>query len=295
MRLRPTTALLTGALILLLGSGLDVPAALAPPATDIWLLPFEGEAPDPAGLVRVTDRPDYDNQPAFHPELGLLYTAAMEGQTDIFRYDPETGTWRRLTETPESEYSPTPVPWSDEISVVRVESDGTQRLWAFPVAGGEPRLLLPGVEPVGYHAWLPDGSLALFVLGEPPTLQLADLDADTSSLVVGNIGRSLEPLPDPDRISFLQRESDDGPWAVRALNPETSVIDDLGTALEGSQDLAWHPDGRMLMGRDSRIYSRRPEQAEWRVLADLAPAGISGITRIAVASDGSRLAVVGAH
>ena len=34
--------------------------------------------------------------------------------------------------------------------------------------------MLADVKPVGYHAWADDHTLALFVLGQPATLQLAD-------------------------------------------------------------------------------------------------------------------------
>ena len=59
-----------------------------------------------------------------------------------------------MTETVESEYSPTPLPAADGFSTVRVEQDGTQRLWAFDSSGGAPRLLLETIQPVGYHGWL---------------------------------------------------------------------------------------------------------------------------------------------
>jgi hypothetical protein len=60
------------------------------------------------------------------------------------------------------------------ISVIRVESDGTQRLWQFTLDGREPTALLPGIKPVGYPVWTDASILALFVLGgegRPATLQ----------------------------------------------------------------------------------------------------------------------------
>ena len=50
--------------------------------------------------------------------------------------------------TPQSEYSPTPVPGRDAISVVRDYGELKQQLWSFPLDGGEPQLLLPDVNPV---------------------------------------------------------------------------------------------------------------------------------------------------
>ena len=45
------------------------------------------------------------------------------------------GSTTRVTNTPESEYSPTVTPDGAHISVIRVEADGTQRLWRFTIDG----------------------------------------------------------------------------------------------------------------------------------------------------------------
>ena len=39
----------------------------------------------------------------------------------------------------------------------RVEADGTQRLWKVGELGEGPTLVLPGVKPAGYHAWIDAG------------------------------------------------------------------------------------------------------------------------------------------
>src|SRR5919112_256218 len=92
--------------------------------------------------ANITNRAGYDNQPSFLPDgASLLYTSQREdNQTDIYRYDFKTGQSARLTATPEGEYSPTLMPGGKFFSVIRVESDKTQRLWKFPLAGGEPTL-----------------------------------------------------------------------------------------------------------------------------------------------------------
>src|SRR5262249_19832508 len=132
--------------------------------------------PAVARAVNITHTPGYDNQPSFTPDgAGLLFTSNRGGtQTDIYRYDIAAATTARLTDTPESEYSPTVTPDGKHLSVIRVEGDGTQRLWRFTLEGTEPELVLERVKPVGYHAWADDHTVALFVLGQPTTLQLAD-------------------------------------------------------------------------------------------------------------------------
>ena len=112
----------------------------------------------------------------------------------------------QVTRTPESEYSPTVTPDGAHISVIRVEADGTQRLWRFTLDGGAPELVLAGVKPVGYHAWADDHTLVLFVLGSPATLQLADTSAGDAEILVTGINRSIQRIP--GRHDQLRRAHD---------------------------------------------------------------------------------------
>src|SRR5687768_10031520 len=172
MRQLPITALLLAGLIT--GADAQVPTQ-QPPDTEIFLAPLRLDA----GWVRVgvpvniTNRLGYDNQPQFTRDgRAILYTAASgEGQSDIWRYDLGTKKSTQLTNTPESEYSPTPV--RDGFTVIRVERDSTQRLWHFDARGRNPAVLFPQIKPVGYHAWITPTQAALFVLGSPPALELA--------------------------------------------------------------------------------------------------------------------------
>ncbi|MEL6615563.1 MAG: hypothetical protein AAFQ43_07485, partial [Bacteroidota bacterium] len=218
--------------------------AHAQPATDLWRVDLNGAEPQP---VPLTDRDGYDNQPHVTPDgSAVLYTSARDGQTDIYRLDLATGASTQVTDTPESEYSPTMMPGGERFSVIRVESDGTQRLWSAAMDGTDWRLVLEEIAPVGYHAWAGPDRVALFVLGEPPTLQLASTASGDADTLAGNIGRSLLPIPARNSISFVQK-AEDGPWSVRALDLTDGTITDLGRTLPNREDLAWLLNGRMLM------------------------------------------------
>ncbi len=273
-------------------------AAQGPPGSDIYLVSMDGShCPMRLGdPLNITARDGYDNQPSFLPDgAGILYTSIREdGQADIYRYDIASGATRRVTATAESEYSPTVMPGGAAFSTVRVEADSTQRLWAFDLNGGTPRLLLPDVQPVGYHAWGDARRVALFVLGDPPTLQLADLTTGEARVVARNIGRSLHRVPGRPAISFLHRASDGTAW-IKELDLGTGDIRDLRRPLGDNEFYAWRPDGELLMGYRSGLYGPSCDGVgEWEQHADLANFGISGITRLAVSPDGTQLAIVGA-
>jgi hypothetical protein len=282
------------ALAALAGLALAPATALgAQDATDIHLLHLQrvGDRLAVVGPpVAVTDRPGYDNQPGFTPDgRALLYTSIRDEQADTYRYDIATGASARVTRTPESEYSPTPIPGSDRFSVVRVEADGTQRLWSFAADGSDPRLVLPDVAPVGYHAWADAGTLALFVLGEPPTLRLAVPGPGSASIIVEGIGRAIQPVPGGRAVTFTQEL--DGEWWLRELDVGTGHTRSLARLLGPDTYHAHTPGGDILAAHGSRIYQLL-ESGEWAVVGDLADHGLHGLSRLAVAPDGVRLAVV---
>ena len=287
MRTTPTMLSLA-----LLAAG--APAA-AQTATDIHLLEIaerDGRVIVLGAPARVTDRPGYDNQPAFTPDgEAVLYTSIRDGQADTYRFHIRTGRTTRLTGTPESEYSPTPMPGAERFSVVRVEADSTQRLWSFAADGGDPRLLLEHVEPVGYHACIDERRVGLFVLGDPPTLRLADLETGRARIVARDIGRSLQPVPGRPSLSFTQRIGDE--WWIRELSVDRRQIRPVAAMLGADEYHAWTPTGSLLAAHGTSVYQwESGGVGEWRLVADLAESGLGAVTRLAVSPDGRRVAVV---
>jgi hypothetical protein len=282
------------ALAALTGLALAPAAALtAQDATDIHLLNLQRVGNRLAVVgppVAVTDRPGYDNQPAFAPDgHAILYTSIRDEKADTYRYDVPTGAGARVTRTPESEYSPTPIPGSDRFSVVRVEVDGTQRLWSFAADGSDPRLVLPDVAPVGYHAWADAGTLALFILGDPPTLRLAEPGPGHARVVAEGIGRAIQPVPGRRAVTFTQEL--DGEWWLRELDVGSGHARSLARLLGPDTYHAHAPGGDILAAHGTRIYQLL-EGGEWAAIGDLAAHGLHGLSRLAVSPDGARLAVV---
>ena len=271
--------------------------------------------------VNISRNPGYDNQPSFTPDGGaVLFSSARrgapstgrgrsapspEGQTDIYRYEISTRKMRQLTNTPEREYSPTVMPDGERVSVVRVESDGTQRLWSVMGTGAQYQtsLILPEVKPVGYQAWIDERTVALFVLGDgerPPTLQVADTVTGNTTVVTEGIGRSLQRIPSGG-VSFVQREpangsappsmmitqlskSPDGPRTTPLIRPAGGATDPF---------VAWTPDGTLLMAVGSAIYRWRTGETDWTFIANLGSFRIHEVSRLAVSPKGDWLAIVG--
>ena len=271
--------------------------AAAPPPSDgpdIWVASLaEGEG----GVVQigeprnVTDRPGYDNQPHFLDDGTLLYTRQGEGDTDIWRWDPTTDeTTPVLATSPESEYSPTPLPGGGGFSAIRVEADSAQRLWRFDMDGGGAAPVLADVQPVGYHAWVSPDTVALFVLGDPPTLQLASVQTGTAVTLAEDIGRSLQPVPGRHAFSYAQRQPDGG-MTLRVYDVATGEVADAGAAVDGVDFHAWTPSGVLLQGAGARVFFWHSAMGHWMPAADFTAQGLQ-VSRLAVSPDGRWLAIV---
>jgi len=282
-----------GGVLAVLGAGAG-PAG-AQPGTDIFLAPLEtAEGTLHIGAPgNVTHRPGYDNQPCFLPDSrAFLYTSIRDGQADIYRYDLKTSRSVQITHTPESEYSPTPVPGGVGFAVIQVEADSTQRLWGFTPDGKGSTLLLRDVKPVGYQAWASPTRVAVFVLGQPNTLFLADTRSGQGLEVAQDVGRCLQAVPGRPLITFPQRD-EDGVWWIRELSAASRQIEPVAPALEGSQDHAWTPDRTLLAARDNAVYRYRPDpDNRWDEVARFDDPALAHLSRLAVSPDGKWIAMV---
>jgi len=144
------------------------------------------------------------------------------------------------------------------------------------------------VKPVGYFAFADPSLVALFILGTPPTLQLADIRTGKAQVIASNIGRPILNIPGRKTISFMEKEAD-GVWWIKELDAKTRKVKPIGKALEGSDYFAWTPQRLLLMTKDAKLYQNDPSKGtEWREIATFP----HKITRVAVNPNGSLIAVV---
>lgn len=322
-------------LLIAVSLGLGASRALAQsPDTDVFLAPITrlGDSIVVGTPVNITHRAGYDNQPAFTADSrSVLYTAQSDGQTDIWRYDIGTKRTVRVTRTPESEYSATPIPGERRFSAIRVERDSTQRLWSFAANGADARLVLTSLKPVGYHGWLTSTRLAAYVLGVPSTLHLINRDGTRDTIIARDVGRAVQPLEPGKgpRFSYAQRDSaghltifyvSGRPVSQRfghqrvTLRKEagngtgatrTTLVDSVATVSERPYALiaapfdnefhAWTPD-IILVSATSSVLVRwnglLGSAAAWIPIADLKPFGVRNVSRIAFSPDGWWVAFV---
>lgn len=227
----------------------------------------------------------YNNQPAFNGPNELYLTTDLydETFTELIKLDLLGQEYTRVTATDSiSEYSPNPRAPNDMLSCIRVERDGkTQSLYQYPLdhsnAGSR---LLKNMDNIGYHYWLSDTEVALFLVTDPVSLVIADIETGTVRLVSENVGRCLKQDSDGNLLYVHKVRTD--LWYIKSydLEQQASVI--LVKTLPDSEDFELLPDGTLLMGSGSVLKSINPSIDEyWKEAADLYDLGITKITRLA--------------
>lgn len=274
--------------------GADATVATVDTEPDVWLadMTWTDGRPTLANLRNGTDRPGYDSQPHFMPDGSIYYTQIVGERADIWRLDPATGANSAVTSTlPESEYSATATPDGTGFTSIRVEADSLQRLWHFNMDGTEVGPVFETILPVGYHAWADDNTIAMFILGNPATLQVATVGSEDATLIAERIGRSINRIPGRMAVTY-PRTFDDGRSEIWTWGPgeETAM---LVEARPGSQDHTWageillQPEGGRLMG-----FNAADPDAGWFEVADFTDRGLT-FNRLSVNGDRTIIALVG--
>lgn len=260
-----------------------------------------------SNIKALTNRAAYDNQPLFLPDgLSLLFTSAIkngdEEQMDSFLYRLDSATSINLTNSSISEYSPTLMPNGQDFSVIRGIGE-IQKLWRYPLdteKGEAPGELLKDVNPVGYHAWIDKDRVILFVLGEPHTLQVADLRTQKATVLDKDIGASLFKIPGTELMSYsaavgdTNSEDEQTSWDLKSYNPASGEIKVLSQLPEGAYYYGWSADGKALVaaGTILKQWDMSQPNKGWVDFADVSQSCPGGVTRLSTNQQNTKLAFV---
>lgn len=265
------------------------------PDTDIFLADIKNDH----GIisfstpVNITHRKGYDNQPYFTPDgKSILYVSVIDTtQSDVYRYDISSKKISRVTDTKESEYSPSLLADGKSISVVRVDKDSGQRFYNLDLKNPFKATVIHGTDSIGYYCWINDSILSMFILGNAMTLQTLNIHTGERKLVASDIGRCLKLSPDKKNLLFVIKQNETE-WSLFRMDAVTSLMTKVVQTLKGSEDFAVLPDGTFLMGSDGKLFRYKPgSDKDWEPIADFTTT-IQSFYRISVDSKGSRIAFV---
>jgi hypothetical protein len=264
----------------------------AQPDTDIYLVSLEksGDSLIFGAPENITQNPGYDNQPSFVSNEVLLFSSTRNGQTDIRRYNLKTGEDQWISNTAVgSEYSPQQIPGSEDISAIRLDTTGLQRLYRYTPKGNAKKILEKAK--VGYQLWLEKNLLMTTVLVENRMdLQLHFLKEGHSRTYQKNVGRSLLKIPGTDRVSYVNREN--GISELKSMHPLSGATEVLLEAGQ-IQDFCWLPDGTLIAGEGNSLLAYQVQKdSSWQLIKSFNTPGLGSISRIALSPDGKTLALV---
>lgn len=269
-------------------------------SSEIWLIDLnETEVKVTAkNETRITNNDFYDNQPCFSKDGSMIWYASMPdtAQSDIYSYNLKLKETKQVTNTPESEYQPYPIPfYSDKLSIVRVDVDGAQRFYQIEMDGTEPATLLPNEDSVAYYCWMNDTTLGMYMLnGVGGALHQYDLIPQQSILIMpnGGFGRCLAKIPYSDNLSYVLFNSDHKVYLMKYdfVDQKRSIIIEMP---EGVEDYAWAPSGKLFSSSKGKLlyYDLKSESGKWTELTDFSKT-IGNFYRMCISPKGDKIAVV---
>jgi hypothetical protein len=238
-----------------------------------------------AKFLTAFNKGGYNNQPQFFADDIVYFTTNYYDveQTEIAKFDLFDETLTRITFTEESEYSPTPVPDMTDFSCVRVEKNkAIQTLCLYPEDGiGYPKRYLHNISNIGYHNWIDESTLALFLVEEPHhNLAIADAKSERRKIILDRIGRCLK-IGKNNQLYFVHKLNEIK-WYIKCYDNKVNMSEIICPTLEGSEDFEILNDGSILMGHGSELFIFDPKKSSlgWQSVADLGDQGIKNISRL---------------
>lgn len=227
----------------------------------------------------------YNNQPSFFDANTLYFTSVTEGKTqsDIYAVDLLRKKYWQVTDTPDGEYSPTLMPTKRHFSlIVQEDQTNTQRLWQFPVDQSDlGRDLFPGITGVGYHCWIDRENAAMFIVGEPHKLIIANKTTQEQETILEDIGRGLRA--NKRGLLYFVHKVNDNSWMLKRYNPSNNSISTIVQTPGKVEDFELMQDETIIMGSGSDLYAYHPDfSTEWKKIASLSDLNIDNITRISI-------------
>ncbi len=242
--------------------------------------------------LNISNNEGYDNQPSFYDDDSILFSSTRNGQTDIALYHIKTDSIVWISNTPGGgEYSPTKIPNKEEVSSIRLDTNGLQRLYKYDISNGEDNVLVKDLK-IGYHLWYaPEILVATVLIENRMDLVVVDKKNNTSKTIHKKVGRSLHKIPNTNLVSFVKQG--DKASTLMSLNPITGKTKKIITLTDKSQDICWMNSGTVLTGYGKSILKFDPQSdSKWNELTRFSDKNINKISRLAMNTTNTKLVLV---
>lgn len=267
---------------------------IAQPNTDVFVMdviPSE-EGLKVSNFRNVSNNEGYDNQPSFYDTNTLVYAMTRNGATDIGATNlPSFQQYWLNLPTDGGEYSPVHIPGSTSLAAVRLDPDGLQRLYEYPIPDKPSKLLIQDLQ-VAYYAFYDGNHLLASVLSDNRLdLVMHDFQEKKTDTLLENSGRSIHKVPNRNSMSYTA-VNDEGNQDIYLLDMKDRESYFVCQLPIGIQDYAWLNEDEILIGSNDKLFMYdTADNAKWKQVADLSGYKIKDITRLAVSPNGRQLAL----
>ncbi len=240
----------------------------------------------------ISNNPGYDSQPHFYSKKSVIFSSTRNKQTDIAKYNVETGKVRFLNDTPNGgEYSPQRIPKSKDVSAVRLDTDGLQRFYKYDAKTGKSKEIIADLK-VAYPMWYKKNTAVNIVIVEDNLdLIITKLKSQKHTTIQKKVGRSLHKIPNSKLVSYVSKATN--VWEIKSLNPKTGETKLIVKSLNKREDICWLPNGTLLLANGNTLMKFNPKtDTNWSVFHAFSGRTHKNISRIIVNKKGTRLALV---
>jgi len=246
-----------------------------------------------SNMKNVSNNEGYDNQPSFFNDNTVFYAGTRNGQTDIVQYNINYDSKIFINHTDGGEYSPLKVPNKNEVTAVRLDKDGKQRLYTYSLNNGESKELIADLV-VAYYTWHDENLIVSAVIEENGlNLFVNNIKYGTNKKIQNNVGRSFHNIPNTNLVSYISKE-DENNWQIKSLNPKTGETKVVANTMPGVEDICWVNNTTILSGKGSVLYKLTLQKDNnWKQITDLGSKGVSKITRLLANKDSNKLLIAG--
>ncbi len=256
----------------------------------LYDLKTEGNSFSISNPINISKTEGYNSQPSFLNERYIVFSSERNGQTDIAQFDMRYNgkTWINFSEG--SEYTPLKIPNKREISAVRLDKDGKQRLYSYQISGGASKELIPN-SVVAYYTWADENTVVSAVIEDKDlNLFATTINDGKSRKYATKVGRSFHKIPNSDLVSFIAK-GNENQWQIKSLNPKTGATKLIANTIEGVEDICWLNAKTLISAKDNSLYKLTLNRDNnWKKVTDLP--NVKSISRLVVNPEATKIVIV---